>query len=339
MFNSKSFRFFAVEKITFIYIAITSIIILFVMPNNVAELFGSRALIIATIFVMTYLNSLKNWWIIKLTRYAFIGALLSFFYPDTFDINRTLPNHDHIFAALEQTIFNCQPALLFSKAFPQFWVREFLNFGYWAYFPLIVGTSLFLFFWGKRHFENFFFVVICSFYIFYIAYSIFPVVGPQYYFPAIGIENVKSGIFPAVGQYFNDHSVLIKTMHPDGLFSNMVIKTQSVGERPTAAFPSSHVGISTLIIFMLLRFRKFGAVATIAPIYIALVLATVYIEAHYLIDVIAGFLSAILLYFVSNHLYELFTRRYSGLNEMSSLFLKSKNWVESLNLKQEKLPD
>lgn len=339
MLDFKSFRFFAVEKLTFIYIAITSIFILFIGSENWMEMMGNRLLIITTILVVTYFNSLKNWWIIKLTRYAFIGALLSFFYPDTFDINRTLINQDHIFATLEQQLFGCQPALLFSKIYPEVWIREVLNFGYWAYFPLIICTSLYLFFKEKRHFENFFFVIICSFYIFYTWYSLFPVVGPQYYFPAIGYDNVKAGIFPELGKYFNEHNHLLKAIHSDGLFSNMVIKTQSVGERPTAAFPSSHVGISTIILFMLLRFRKFGAVIIIAPIYIALVLATVYIEAHYAVDIIVGFIVAVILYFVANRLYEFFTRKYLGLNEMSTFFLKSRNWIESLNLKQEKLSD
>lgn len=54
----------------------------------------------------------------KLTRFARIVvqmALLGWWYPDTYELNRLLPNLDHVFAAAEQNIFGCQPALLFVK--------------------------------------------------------------------------------------------------------------------------------------------------------------------------------------------------------------------------------
>ena len=57
----------------------------------------------------------------KFTRLARVSAqlgLLAWWYPDTYEFNRLLPNLDHVFAQWEQNIFGCQPALLFSKELP-----------------------------------------------------------------------------------------------------------------------------------------------------------------------------------------------------------------------------
>jgi membrane-associated phospholipid phosphatase len=125
-----------------------------------------------------------------------------------------------------------------------------------------------------------------------------PVAGPQFYFPAIGMDNVWAENFLSIGGYFNHNDVLLPG--PDfekGLFYQLVEASQEVGERPTAAFPSSHVGISTICMIMAWRVNRklcYG----LAPFYALLCCATVYIQAHYLIDAIAGFISAFVLYVV-----------------------------------------
>ena len=117
------------------------------------------------------------------------------------------------------------------------------------------------------------------------------------------MSDVKSGIFHQVGTYFMNNHTLI--YHPEirGFFSNMVQATQMAGERPTAAFPSSHVGISTIIMIHIFKKRYFKVLTFITPIYFALLASTVYIKAHYLIDVFAGLLSAVLFYYLSVWIY------------------------------------
>ena len=85
---------------------------------------------------------------------------------------------------------------------------------------------------------------------------------------------------------------------PDGLFYRLVEDAKDAGERPTAAFPSSHVGISTVCMLLAIHTRKKWLVYSILPIYLFLCMATVYIQAHYLIDAIAGMVSAVVIYFV-----------------------------------------
>jgi len=70
MIQNRSIRFFAVEKLTFIYILITSMIILFLKPELgvVTELLRVRVLMVLAIIVLAYINSIKNWWVIRFSR-------------------------------------------------------------------------------------------------------------------------------------------------------------------------------------------------------------------------------------------------------------------------------
>ena len=326
MNNNHSLRFFSVEKLTFIYILITSLIILSLKQDmhTCSKLLAVRVLFVFVIFWLAYVNSIKNWWVIRFSRFAFVGILLVYWYPETFDINRMIPNYDYLLAGLEQKLFGFQPALLFNKLYPQQWFCELLNMGYFAYYPLIVGTSTYLYFKDRKYFEYFFFTVLFTFFCYYTIYILFPTAGPQYYFQAIGIENVKHGIFPHIGYYFDKHQELFSPNDVSGFFSQMVQNTQQVGERPTAAFPSSHVGISTLIFILILKNRRYIFFSILFPVYLALVMATVYIQAHYFIDVIAGLITSVMFYYLGKVVYKEFTRKHVGVAELSAVFLNKR---------------
>jgi membrane-associated phospholipid phosphatase len=130
------------------------------------------------------------------------------------------------------------------------------------------------------------------------------VAGPQFYFPAIGNELVANCIFPEIGNYFDLHPLIdIPQAGKDGFFTSLVNMAQASGERPTAAFPSSHIGISTVLMLLALRGNK-GLAVVLLPFYVLLCCATVYIKAHYLIDAIAGLLSGVLFYLLTSTVFD-----------------------------------
>lgn len=306
MLNHRTIKYLASEKITFVYIIITSIIIVSLNQGvqSSFELLKYRFLILFVMVGLAYLNSYKNYWIIRFSRVAFLGGLLAFWYPETFDINKVIPNFDFVLANTEQWIFGFQPALVFSNTYSQHWFSEIMNMGYLAYYPLIICTCLYFYIKRPKQFELFFFTLLCSFYMYYFIYIIFPTAGPQYYYSVDGLENVRLGIFQNVGHYFNDNQILFSTQKHSGFFLQLVKNTQMVGERPTAAFPSSHVGITTLIMILVAHNKQYLMFGLLFPIYLALVMATVYIQAHYVIDVIAGFVTAFIFYYFSNFVYK-----------------------------------
>ncbi len=297
---------FATEKIALIYNLLTAVLILFLFQrmDHPWRMLQDRAMIAGMTFLLVYLYRLAPCKFSAFVRIAVQLALLSYWYPDTFEFNRFLPNLDHVFASAEQFLFGGQPAIAFSRMFPQPIISEAFNMGYFFYYPMILIIVAFYFARRFPLFDKTAFVLVTSFFVYYLIYIFVPVAGPQFYFPAVDAESVANGIFPAIGDYFNYHQELLAG--PDchgGLFYTLVEASQRVGERPTAAFPSSHVGISTIIMILAWRGDR-RLFATLFPFYALLCGATVYIQAHYLIDSLAGFLSAFPVYALVNRLYE-----------------------------------
>ena len=234
-------------------------------------------------------------------------AWLILWYPDTYEFNRCFNNLDHHFAALDLSLFGCQPSLVFSQLLPNVAWSEAFCLGYWSYFPMIALLSLVVLFKpsvnnnGIRtidiqtsiiQFKTVTSTILAAFFIYYAIYIFLPVAGPQFYFQAVGIEDITQGHFPALGTYFSIHTEMLPTPgDPDGFFYRLVSSAQATGERPTAAFPSSHIGISTILL-LLARRHVPRLLIILLPLWVLLCCATVYIQAHYLVDSIAGLISA-----------------------------------------------
>lgn len=297
---------FAVERISLIYNAITTllIVLLYGRMDHPGLMLIERAGIVAVTFVLIYLYQKYPCRLSAFVRMVVQMSFLAYWYPDTFEFNRLFPNLDYFFASAEHFLFDCQPAVEFSKLFPSIWFSEPFNMGYFAYYPMIAVVAIYYFVFRFDLFEKASFVIVTSFFIYYLIYIFVPVAGPQFYFPAIGMDNVATQNFLAIGDYFNDNAILLPGPNfEQGLFFDLVEASQEVGERPTAAFPSSHVGISTILMIMAWRVNKklcYG----LTPFYILLCCATVYIQAHYLIDVLAGWCSAVCIYIAATWMYK-----------------------------------
>ena len=296
----------AAEWVVMGYLAITLLLMFFTytkLHNPESMLFG-RIRIVAMTFALWLVYRM---WPCRLTHFARIVAqmaLLSWWYPDTYEFNRMFPNLDHIFATWEQQMFGCQPSLVFAPNFSHPIVSELMNMGYAAYFPMIAVVTLFYFFCRYAEFGRATFVILASFFTYYIIYIALPVTGPQYYYHAAGIDEIARGIFPNVHDWFATHDECLSNPGcSDGFFYNMVANAHNAGERPTAAFPSSHVGVSTILMLLAWRAGNKRLLALLSPFYVLLCLSTVYIYAHYAIDVLGGWLTAVAFFYAFYHLY------------------------------------
>lgn len=240
-----------------------------------------------------------------LARVIMQMVFLSWWYPDTYELNRMLPNLDHVFANWEQAAFGFQPALRFSQVVPWGWFSELMCIGYVSYFPLITLVMLYYFFQRFQEFKMAAFVIIASFMAYYVVFIFLPVTGPQFYYLAVGTEKIASGIFPNLGDWFYTHSERMAAPGwSDGFFYHLLDLTHDAGERPTAAFPSSHVGVTTVLMLLAARTRSARLFLVMLPFYVLMCLSTVYIYAHYAIDAIAGFVTGIVCYFLFCYLYQ-----------------------------------
>lgn len=296
----------AVEWVVMGYLLLTVLVILFTFTkamNPEAMLWGRFRIVMLTLAVWLVYRLIPCRFTL-LCRITVQMLLLSWWYPDTYELNRLFPNLDHHFAAYEQWLCGCQPALLFSQAISHHVFSELMHLGYASYFPLIALVSLFYFFFRYKEFDRAVFIILTSFFIYYVIFIFLPVTGPQYYYLAAGLDNIAQGIFPNVHDYFATHDQpLPMPGYSDGYFYQCVASAHATGERPTAAFPSSHVGITTILMILAWRSRSRPLFWGITPLYILMCLATVYIQAHYVVDVIGGWVSAVVIYAVLQFLY------------------------------------
>lgn len=288
------------EWVMIIYMIFTLILLFFTYTKvvNPSEILKGRFQILAITLALWGVYRMLPCRFTTLIRVIVQMAFLSWWYPDTYDFNRMFPNLDHLFAGWEQQLWGCQPALLFCEKMPWHWFSELMDLGYYCYFYMIAVVVLFYFFRRNQEFHRASFIVTTAFFIYYVIFILVPVTGPQFYYLAAGVDNIAHGIFPNVHDYFATHQeALTSPGWNQGIFYQLVQGAHDAGERPTAAFPSSHVGISTIVMILAwcTHNRKFFFI--LMPFYVLLCLSTVYIQAHYVVDVLGGWLSAIILYF------------------------------------------
>ena len=271
-----------VDYSTITYLFITTILVLSFynkIENPISHLFvriGFFGILLISILIReNYKHKLANL-LSSLVPLAFLG----YFYNETASFNHLFFNNfDGIISQLELDIFNIQPSIIFSEKINWAWFSELMNFGYFSYYLIIFGTPILFYYKEPEHFQKLLFVLLTSFYLYYILFIIIPVIGPQFYFQG-------------------DLAVFT----PQGPFGYLIKFIQETGEVPTGAFPSSHVGISILLGYYIFKyFRQYFAVT--AVIILILILSTVYIKAHYVLDIIAAFIVTPIFYYLSNKLY------------------------------------
>jgi membrane-associated phospholipid phosphatase len=207
-------------------------------------------------------------------------VLFTIFYAETDYLNNILFNNlDPFFERIELSIFGAHPSVLFSERFPQVWFSELMNLGYSSYYILIFLLPLWI--WIKRRdsFNYVMFSIATSFYFFYLFFIIIPVAGPQFYLDEP-----------------------LRTIPNSGLFRSLVRFAEWIGEGPTAAFPSSHVGV---VLIMAILAYKYAKELLIFYVVFGLLIcfSTVYIKAHYAIDVFGGIVFGVLFYGLSKWLF------------------------------------
>lgn len=291
----------AVEWITMSYMVFTLLMMLFMWTKlvNPEPMLWGRFQYVAVTLAMWVVYRMVPCRLTMLARIVAQMAFLGWWYPDTYELNRLLPNLDYVFAQWEQDLFGCQPSLLFSQVVPYGWFSELMCLGYVSYFPLIATVTLYYFFKRYKEFQLATFVILTSFFIYYFIFILLPVTGPQFYYLAAGTDKIAAGIFPNLGDWFLTHSERMAAPGwKEGFFYHLLDIAHDAGERPTAAFPSSHVGVTTVLMMLALRTRSRRLFFGMLPFYLLMCLSTVYIYAHYAIDAIAGFFTGILLYYI-----------------------------------------
>lgn len=304
--SPKSKGLFAFEWVMLAYAAFTLVLMLFTYTRlqNPISMLWLRVQAIAMTLGLWAVYRMIPCRLTVLFRVLGQIALLGSWYPETYEFNRILPNLDHVFASWEQSLFGFQPALLFSQKLSSPIVSELLTMGYVSYFPMMVLVPLFYFFFRYGAFLKASFIMLASFFIFYVVFIFLPVAGPQFYYPAVGLDQIAQGVFPNIGHYFETHSEMMPSPgYADGIFHKVLVFAHEAGERPTAAFPSSHMGVTTVLLLLARATKNRYFFWSLVPFAVLMFFATFYIKAHYAIDAIAGVFTGLFMYFLLNAVY------------------------------------
>lgn len=306
----------SVEWAVLVYLIFTSALmaIMYTRLHNPGDMFAFRLRVLVLMFALWGIYRLLPCRLVLFLRVAIQMVMLADWYPDTYEFNRCFANLDHVFCNIEQTLFGCQPSIEFSRLMPWGIVSEPLDLGYFSYYPIILFTTVFYWLYRKQDFLKAVYVIMASFFLFYVIFIFLPVAGPTFYFKAVGLDVIEQGVFPAIGHYFEDHSDLAGDCLPspgwqNGFFWYLVEVAKWAGERPTAAFPSSHVGVTTVCMWLLWRTNNRKVFFRVLPFAVLMFFATFYIQAHYLIDAICGLAFGTAFFFALDYGYEYFRKR------------------------------
>lgn len=275
------------KKIDFLFFSFLFITTLLVISNwsvsdNLSEMLSTRLLLLVTAIVIIFINSKLNSTLFNLIRNVYPIIFSGYFYSETVFYNKLFfESFDPLLIQLDQIIFGFQPSILFSEYFSHPLFAELMYFGYFTFYLIIIGFIIALHLKKEANFAENIFKFTASFFIFYLIFGLFPSAGPQFYFDSPDKDLPVAYIFDTIMHFI-----------------------QTNAEQPTAAFPSSHVGLS-LIILMLSRktVPRFFKISW--PFVIIIILSTVYIKAHYVVDVIGGIIIAPFIVYLATFLFNL----------------------------------
>ena len=257
-----------------IYYALLTAAYMVALPGGVAEgqrlpLLLARAAVLAALFALQRADTRRA---PRLTfaRQVLPLALVLFWYPETYYLNRFFfPNLDALFMQADELLLGGQACIAFSRHMPWAWLNELMNFAYLSFYFIIALTVLASYKAAKAKGYRAAFVVLLSFLVYCLLFIILPVMGPQFYLPPPHNSTPDTWPFRAIMQLL-----------------------QGWGERPTGAFPSSHVGITVICMQLLYAQKMRKLFWALLPLAALLALSTVYIKAHYVVDVLGGLLTA-----------------------------------------------
>ena len=211
--------------------------------------------------------------------YESLGNLIQYLQPD---IDPRLIQIDFI-------IFGVHPTLWMEQWIVP-WFTDVMSLAYLSYYfiPVVLIAVLYL---KDRmmEFDRAMFVLVFGYYVSFIGYILFPAIGPRY-----AMTHLYS--VPLEGSFITD-------------FVRDILNALEHNKRD--CMPSGHTQIVLIALFLAHRYEKF-LFYLFFPIICALILSTVYLRYHYVIDLFAGGALAIGCMIVGPLLHRWWTLRIKG---------------------------
>lgn len=218
-----------------------------------------------------FLQTLRDW-------IPFI--LIDFIYENLHDLSRYFHTHDIAGTLMgwDMKLFGME-LTLWSQRFFHPLLTDYMAFTYALYFifPLVI-----MYYLSYRNLRSELREVILAlsftFLLGFLGYVFFPCSPPRYF-----LENQYTEPVRLYGFY---------------IFNQLQSKWDSLSAIRAGAFPSLHVGISSIALIYAFRFRKFSRFTRVlfwiyVPLVISLWVSTIYLRHHWFIDIAAGWFLAV----------------------------------------------
>jgi membrane-associated phospholipid phosphatase len=186
-----------------------------------------------------------------------LGTLIYGIHPKTFDA---------CLIAVDHAIFGVHPTVWMERLISPA-LSALLQFAYISYYfiPLLLGVALIS--RGRfGEFEETLFGILLCFYLSYVGYLLVPAIGPRF-----TLSHLQTGDLQV--------SPFIETIQ------NVL---NALEKNKTDAFPSGHTAVSLMCLYYAWKEREKKLFAYLIPVVTGLIISTVYLRYHYVIDVIAG---------------------------------------------------
>ena len=279
----------------------------FFTPNSAERTFclvrtGGLLLAFATSIVLVRGRLIKLQWIAALVyRLGIYGVVQLSYFP----LRHVLPlvnttTLDHQLYAFDLALFHYEPAMAWDR-FVTPATTEWFSFFYFGYFLLMAVHILPLVFFGRKKqiVGEFTFGILVMFSIGHTLYMLVPGYGP----------------YRAMADAFQHP-------FPHGTYYDLVMETVREGGAMMDIFPSLHTGAPTVLALFSYRNRDKLPYRYTWPLVafctVNIIIATMFLRWHYLIDVIAGFTIAVSTVFASRPItrWEIARRKREGLGEL-----------------------
>jgi len=205
-------------------------------------------------------------------------------------------DYDQLLINIDYGIFGVHPTIWLENLSPPLLIEYFqIVYALFYFLPIILATLLYKR-KAKDDFHFFVFVIVFGFYLSYATYFFVPAIGPRF-----TLNHLHTA--PVTGLWFTES----------------IRYTLNVLENiQRDAFPSGHTEITLLTMIYAWHYsRKFFWILSV--IGTSLIISTVYLRYHYVIDVIAGILLALIVVFLAKPLYQSLLRfRQKGLISKAS---------------------
>jgi membrane-associated phospholipid phosphatase len=195
---------------------------------------------------------------------------------------------DPVLIRLDYLIFGGDPAVMLEKIMNPF-LTDVLEIAYTTYYFMAISLGVMLLLHHKREeFNRTIFLILFCFYLSYFGYILFPALGPR--FAIKGLQAVPLRGF-LVAEPIRNFLNWLEGIKRD-------------------AFPSGHTAIALTVLYLSYKFEK-KLFRILLPAVLALIFSTVYCRYHYVVDVLAGIILAVLTVILGQWYYGWWSKRWA----------------------------